>query len=45
VVYKDVSGTIYKQGVICIKDRAAVEINPYLPEIITPEELAKLAAI
>jgi hypothetical protein len=45
VAYKDVSGTIYKQGIICIKDYGMVEINPYLPEIITPEEFAKLPII
>lgn len=34
--YQDISGTKYKQGVICICDELGIEINPYLPEMINP---------
>ena len=30
--YKDVAGTVYKQGVFCICDERGVEIHSYLPE-------------
>jgi len=33
--YQDIAGTKYKQGVIFICDEHGIEINPYLPEIIT----------
>ena len=36
--YQDIAGTKYKQGVICICDDYGIEINPYLPEIITTDE-------
>ena len=34
IEYKDLSGTKYKQGVLCRIDSYGNEINPYLPEII-----------
>jgi hypothetical protein len=45
VVYKDISGTIYKQRVLCIKDHYGVEINPSLPEVISEEDEASLPKI
>lgn len=33
--YQDVAGTKYKQGIICICDEFGIEINPFLPEVLT----------
>jgi hypothetical protein len=35
VTYQDIAGTKYKQGVLCIYESDRVEINPFLPEIIS----------
>lgn len=34
LIYKDVAGIVYKQGVFCIHDNQGTEINPFLPEIV-----------
>jgi hypothetical protein len=33
--YQDIAGTKYKQGVFCIADHIGIEVNPYLPELIS----------
>lgn len=34
ITYEDISGSKYKQRIICICDKFGIEINPYLAEII-----------
>ena len=35
LTYQDVAGTKYKHGLVCICDKHGIELNPFLPEILS----------